>query len=107
MLTTLHPERALSTALVQHLSQELPEMRFTLRSEDPDVVWVCGFEEGREDLVQELRGRHPDAFLVVTGRGSTEDWRERVRAAGADYACGWPLPVADLRRILQPTRRGA
>lgn len=67
-------------------------MRFTLRATHPDVVWICGFEEGREDLVQGLRVRHPDAFLVVTGRGSTEGWGERVREAGADFTCGWPLP---------------
>ena len=78
LLTTLHPERALSNALVQHLSQEMPDMDFTLRSEDPDVVWVCGFEPGAENLVRELRLQHPAAVIVVTGRGSVKSWSDGV-----------------------------
>ncbi len=107
ILTPLHPERALSNALVQHLSQEMPDIQFTLKDlPDPDVVWVCGFESGAEALVRDLRVRKPDAFLVVTGRGSMETWKDAVRASGADYCCGWPIPVQELSRILHsPVRR--
>ena len=104
LLTTLHPERALSNALVQHLSEEMRDMEFTLESAYPDVIWVCGFEPGAEDLVADLRARHPDSFLVVTGRGAVETWGEAVEGAGADYCCGWPLPVEELRRTLLPRR---
>lgn len=104
LLTTLHPERALSNALVQHLAHELPDMDFTLRAPDPDVVWVCGYEPGAEGLVANLRERHPEAFIVVTGRGPIQAWDRAVRDAGADYACGWPIPVDELTRILHPAR---
>ena len=79
-------------------------MEFTLHGHDPDVVWVCGFEPGAENLVRDLRSEHPDAFLVVTGRGPVEAWTDGVREAGADYSCSWPIPVEELKRILQPTR---
>ena len=47
LLTTLHPERALSLALVQHLSDEMPDIEFTLEDHpDVDAVWVCGYERG-------------------------------------------------------------
>ena len=109
LLTTLHPERALSNALVQHLAEEMPHIAFTLDADRarPDVVWVCGYEAGAEDMVAELRGQHPAALLVVTGRGPTERWAASVREAGADYTCGWPVPVAELARILQMDRRAA
>ena len=77
-------------------------MDFTLRSKDPDVVWVCGFEHGAEDLVRELRAAHPEAFIVVTGRGPIQAWETSVLTAGANYSCGWPIPVDDLTRILHP-----
>ena len=80
-------------------------MTFTLRGDHPDVVWVCGYEPGADALVADLRVRHPDAFLVVTGRGPLTSWETDVKAAGADYACGWPLPVEELRRILHPAGR--
>jgi len=79
-------------------------MQFTLASQDPDVVWVCGFEPGAEDLVRDIRSKNPDAFVVVTGRGPVETWETGVREAGADYSCGWPLPVEELTRILHPAR---
>ncbi len=108
LLTTLHPERALSDVLVQHLTREIPDMEFTLATDgEPDVVWVCGYEPGAEGLVADLRGRQPDAFLVVTGRGEIESWEEAVLAAGADFCCGWPVPVEELSEILHaPLRRG-
>ena len=107
LLTTVHPERALSNALAQHLAEEMPDIDFTLDPgrPDPDVVWVCGYEAGAEDLVRQLRLRHANAFLVVTGRGPIELWADGVREAGADYACGWPVPVGELVRILHRTRR--
>ena len=94
LLTTVHPERALSNALAQHLAEEMPDIDFTLDPgrPDPDVVW-------------KLRLRHANAFLVVTGRGPIEHWADGVREAGADYACGWPVPVGELVRILHRTRR--
>ena len=107
LLTTLHPERALSNALVQHLGDEMPDIDFTLDASrpNPDVVWVCGYEAGAEELVRKLRLSHPGAFLVVTGRGPTERWARSVHQAGADYACGWPIPVEELARILHRTGR--
>ncbi len=102
LLTTLHPERALSNALVQHLAEELPAMDFQLACDRPDLVWVCGYEPGAEELVRELRENHPDAFLVVTGRGEPQAWGGPVREAGADFTCGWPVPVGTLNQILQP-----
>jgi hypothetical protein len=105
MLTTLHPERALSRALVQHLSHEMPDIEFLLHDRpDLHVVWVCGYEPGAQDLVHALRLQHPDTFVVVTGRGPVEGWEEGVRAAGADYVCSWPIPYADLSRILHRSR---
>ena len=106
LLTTLHPERALSRALVQHLSQEMPDIAFTLQPcQGLSAVWVCGYEPGAAELVRELRARHPDSFLVVTGRGDVETWRTEVLEAGADYVCSWPIPFAELSRILHRTRR--
>ena len=106
LLTTLHPERALSRALVQHLSHEMPDIEFTLR-ERPDLnaVWVCGYEAGAENLIHALRLQHPETFVVVTGRGPVEGWEEVVREAGADYVCSWPVPYAELSRILHRSRR--
>ena len=101
LLTTLHRERALSNALVQHLSHEMPDIAFTLKeSGQPEVIWVCGFEPGAEPLVADLRRRHPEAFVVITGRGPVGGWERGAREAGADYCCGWPLPVQELSRVL-------
>ena len=92
----------MSNALVQHLEQELPDIHFTLHGADPDVVWVCGYEQGAEELIRQLRASHPATFIVVTGRGPIEAWEPGVRAAGANYGCGWPIPVDELNRILDP-----
>ena len=100
-LTTLHPERALSVALVEHLAREMPDIDFTLSEGGaPEIVWVCGFETRAEALVRDLRRVEPAAFIVVTGRGGVESWEEGARAAGADFCCGWPLPVEELAEIL-------
>ena len=105
LLTTLHPERSLSRALVQHLSLEMPDIRFTLDEEgEQHAVWVCGYEPGSADLVAELRTRHPRATLVVTGRGPTQRWEDEVRAAGADFVCCWPIPYARLSQLLHCRR---
>ena len=105
LLTTMHPERMLSRALIQHLTAEMHDIDFTLRQRDHhDVIWVCGYQPGGDALVRELRDRHPESFVIVTGRGSVEEWREPVLAAGADLVCPWPLPYAELNRILHRTR---
>src|SRR6185503_4028041 len=50
LLTPLHSERALSLALLQHLSQELPDLAFTLEDRAGiDVLWVCGYDRGNAD----------------------------------------------------------
>jgi hypothetical protein len=105
LLTTLHPERALSRALVAHLSQEMPDIEFTLDPR-PEVsaVWVCGYEPGAASLVRRVREEQPGAFLVVTGRGALDQWEEEVRDAGADLPIGWPLPYGQLSRILRRRR---
>lgn len=106
LLTAVHPERGLSRALVQHLTHEMPDIRFTLDAATADLsaVWVCGFEPGAGELVRAVRRRHPDAFLVVTGRGPVERWIDEVRAVGADHACTWPVPYALLSRVLHRRR---
>lgn len=101
LLTTVHPERGLSRALVQHLTLEMPDIEFTLRAQPSlGAVWICGYEAGTAHLVRELRERHPHSLLVVTGRGPVSAWRKDVLDAGADYACSWPLPFGELNRIL-------
>ncbi|MEX1024536.1 MAG: hypothetical protein WD226_05610 [Planctomycetota bacterium] len=107
LLTTVHPERSLSRALVQHLGQELPDLQFVLSaSEAPDLraIWVCGYEPGRAAIVSELRAQHPEATLVVTGRGPVEAWRPEVLAQGADFVCAWPLPVGRLVELFSRPR---
>ena len=103
LLTTVHPERALSRALALHLIEELPRVTFTLREDalDIDCVWLCGFEPGAEQLVADLRARHPRANLVVSGRSPSSRWAAQALAAGADAVCGWPMPLRDLERILR------
>ena len=105
LLTTLHPERALSRALVQHLSLEMPDIDFRLEEQsEQHAVWVCGYQRGSASLVADLRKRHPRSTLVVTGRGPVDAWESEVRGAGADIVCGWPLPYAELSRALHRRR---
>ena len=105
LLTTLHPERALSRALVQHLSQEMPDIEFRLREKKGlHAVWVCGYEPGSAELVAEIRARHPRATMVVTGRGPLDRWEAEVCAAGADFACCWPIPYSRLSQLLHRRR---
>ncbi len=104
-LTTLHPERALALALVQHLAQELPDIEFTLEARAaPDVVWVCGYERGHAPAIDLLRQRYPLARLFVTGKEAPELWADEVRAAGADSALAWPLDLGSLNRALHRAR---
>ena len=104
LLTTLHPERALSLALVQHLAEEMPDIEFTLDepsvASSVEVVWLCGYERGAPRVVRELRARHPAAVLVVTAKEPQELWADEVLAAGADSALSWPLEFARLSRVL-------
>lgn len=104
-LTPLHPERALAFALVQHLSQELPDIEFTLEEQRlPDVVWVCGYERGNSTAIRLVRLRYPRALVLVTGRESAELWADEVRAAGADRALAWPMDLGSLERALHRPR---
>jgi len=106
LLTTLHPERGLSRALVQHLVHEMPQIEFTLDARHSfDAVWVCGYERGAAKLVRRIRERHRHALLVVTGRGPVPQWGPEVLSAGADEACSWPIPYRRLSRILHAATR--
>ncbi len=101
LLTTLHPERALSLALVQHLTEEMPDIEFTLEDRpDVDVVWICGYERGASGLVRDVRRQHPSAVVVVTAREPMELWESEVLAAGADCASSWPLEYERLSQLL-------
>lgn len=106
LLAPLHSERALSLALIQHLSQELPDLHFTLEGRGSiDVLWVCGYESGNADLVRSLRERHPLALLLVTAREPEELWSSEVLQAGADLALAWPVDLAQLGHVLRRRRR--
>ena len=109
-LTTLHPERALSLALVQLLSEELPDIDFTLEDRpDIDVVWACGYERGNSAQIRGLRARHPQPLLLVTAKEPADLWSAEVCAAGADSALSWPMDLGRLSRVLHRRRlsRGA
>jgi len=96
LLTTLHPERALTLALVQHLSEEVPELEFTIvPREEVALVWICGYEEGHADTIRAWRARLPQALLVVTSRDSESSAHEAL-AAGADEVLAWPAALPSL-----------
>ncbi len=100
-LTTLHPERGLSRAVVQHLAQEMPDIDFCMSHRpDADVIWLLGYELGAGAVIRALRAEHPHALILVTMRGPVERWGHEVRAAGADLACGWPIPYVRLSQLL-------
>jgi len=104
-LTTLHPERALSRALVQHLSGELSDIEFTLEDRpEVDVVWMCGYERGNANAIRQLRARHPMTLLLVTGKEPAEIWSHEVHEAGADSALAWPVELGRLSRALHRPR---
>jgi hypothetical protein len=102
LLTPLHPERALSLALLQHLAGELPDLDFTLEDrDDVEVLWVCGYERGNAALIRGLRARHPLALLLVTAREPEELWSAEALRAGADLALTWPLDLGRLSQLLR------
>jgi len=111
-LTTLHPERGLSRAVLQHLSEEMPDIAFCLgHRPDVEVIWMLGFRHGAEPVIRALRAEHPRALVLVTMRGPVERWGHEVLAAGADHVCGWPLPYERLgellhRRVAHPAEAG-
>lgn len=109
LLAPLHPERALSLALVQHLADEFPDVDFVLeRGADAHVLWVCGYERGHADMIRALRRRHPRARMLVTSRAPEELWAAEALRAGADHALAWPLGFEQLSRVLlRPAARRA
>ncbi|MFT5289480.1 MAG: hypothetical protein ACI8PQ_000564 [Planctomycetota bacterium] len=109
LLTTLNPESALSRALVQHLTAEMPGIQFGMHSPaggpDADALWVCGYRPGHGTLVRRLRQRFPEAAIIVTGRAPIDAWESEVLRAGADSVCTWPLPYGQLAVILKQKGR--
>lgn len=102
LLAPLHPERALSLALVQHLSDELPDVDFTLvECAEVDILWVCGYERGHAEMIRALRLRHPSANLLVTAKAPQELWSDEVLGAGADDVLSWPADLESLARALR------
>ena len=107
-LLTAHPEKNLARAVCNYLSQEMPDMEFTLRPARPvQAVWICGYEAGQVELIRRARGDAPDALIVVTGRAPLSAWRDEAIEAGADHACAWPLAYAELSRLLHHKRSQA
>jgi hypothetical protein len=94
--------KELSLALVHCLSEEIPDIHFTLHPhERADAVWVCGYGERAAAFLGKLRALHPRAVIVVTGRAPAMTWAQTVLAAGADFACSWPVDYCLLGRILR------
>lgn len=108
LLRPLHVEPSLWPVLLRELELEMPDIAFTARDgPHVNVIWLCGFEPGRERAVRALRRAHPHASLVVTGRGPSLRWGPEVLAAGADHACSWPLAYEELSyRLHQPHVEG-
>lgn len=109
LLSVGGPDRGLTRALLQHLSAELAGLSFTLdEGAEVDAIWSCGFDATGPDRVRALRGRHPEAVLLVTRRGRADGWESVALASGADEALVWPVDYSRLSRILggsaQPTR---
>ena len=100
-LTTLDPDSALSASLVGHLSDEIRTVRFT-REASPgvDSIWLCGCRAGCGARVADLRREHPEAMIVVTGRGANGAWRSEALEAGADRTADWPIAYPALERFL-------
>lgn len=101
-----HPERGLARALLAHLRDEIPGVRFFLERGLPDgakvdAVWICGPGPGSVNRITALRAAHPRANLIVTRRDPDPAWTERALGAGADHALVWPEGVDEIARILR------
>ena len=107
LLTPLPRGKELSLALVRYLSEEIPDVRFTLDArEHADAVWICGYGERAAGFLTKLRALQPGALIVVTGRAPTHTWASAVLSAGADFACSWPVDYHLLSRILHQRHAG-
>lgn len=74
-----------------HLRAEVPELRFWRYGDSsPEIVWLCAFERGAEELVARLRLEHPTAFLMVSARRLDSASAQELKALGADavYSLG-------------------
>lgn len=101
LLTPLDAHQGLSHTLLQYLSEQMPEITFTMQEGgDVHAIWLCGYESGSARAIARLRAGHPDALLLVTGRGDPALWEREAFEAGADHACAWPLPYARLASLL-------
>jgi len=108
LVVPLRGDLALVAELVRHLAAEMPEIDFHLRPGAPlRVVWVTGAREEHGPQVARLRAQHPDARLVVSGRGLAGTAAAELLRAGADRILGWPIPVALLREGLTSRARTA
>jgi hypothetical protein len=68
-----------------HLRAEVPELRFWRHGDaSPEIVWLCAFESGAEELVARLRQDHPAAFLMVSARRLDGASAQHLKALGAD-----------------------
>lgn len=68
-----------------NLRQEVPELRFWRQGdESPEIVWLCAFESGAEELLERLRLEHPRAFLMVSTRDLDETTTQMLKQLGAD-----------------------
>lgn len=102
LIVLAHPERGLSNTLLQHLQQELGGVELTLRDHGGfDAVWFCGYDASAggdaAPRLADVRTRHPEAGLLVTGRADETPWERDAFAAGADAVRRWPLSMEELR----------
>jgi hypothetical protein len=68
-----------------NLRQEVPELRFWRQGDEgPEIVWLCAFESGAEELLERLRREHPQAFLMVSARDFDADTSQALEQLGAD-----------------------
>jgi hypothetical protein len=68
-----------------NLRQEVPELRFWRQGdESPEIVWLCAFESGAEELLERLRREHPRAFVMVSTRDLDETTAQGLKRLGAD-----------------------
>jgi hypothetical protein len=105
----LKDEQGFAVALVRLLDRSIPEVHFQLSAaEQPDWLWICGFEPCDFERVARLRSElEPGGGvargrprLLVTGRSLAPIWRDELVRAGVDLVLEWPLPVDELRARL-------